>query len=53
LYFYDIKNKKALKINFKDFVIPMKTKSITTLSGKIYLIGGEKINHDKTTKYHR
>ena len=46
LFVYDPVENKANRVFFNDFVVPNKSRSIVTYSGKVILIGGEIDNTD-------
>lgn len=50
---YEVRERKATKVSFRDFVCPMKAKTVTTPTGKLAVIGGEKQISDGAIRYNR
>lgn len=50
---YDPLEKKASRIQFRDFVCPLKARTLVTPAGKIVVIGGEKPQTDGSIRYSR
>lgn len=46
MFVYDPVENKANRVFFNDFIVPNKSRSIVTYSGKVILIGGEMDNAD-------
>jgi hypothetical protein len=50
---YEVKEKKARKVPFRDFTMPMKAKSVMTPQGKLLVVGGEKVLSDASIRFSR
>jgi hypothetical protein len=53
LFVYDLTSKQAVKVTFRDYSSPLRSKTIVTSSGKVMAVGGEKVQADGAVKYSR
>lgn len=53
LLLYEAATKLALKVSFRDYTAPMRSKTLATPSGRVLTIGGEKPQSDGGLKYSR